>query len=129
MTVSEIHDGPGPVVLLQGAGAHPCRPRGREARLCELALTATASQLAHMVSAYRAASGTRLRQDEKREATWHTGDDGMLDFRLRLPAEEATTLIAAIAAAKDQFGEPPERAGQVPRTARPTLCSTWPGPS
>jgi len=31
----------------------------------------------------------------------------MVDFSVRLPVEEAAVLIAAIAAAKDQFGAPP----------------------
>ena len=85
-----------------------------EARLCELALSATASQLARMISAYRTASGTRLRQQERREASWTTREDGLVDFRVRLPAEEAATLIAAITAAKDQLGAPPEAPGQAP---------------
>lgn len=80
-----------------------------EERLCELALTATASQLARMISAYRAADGSRIRQERKRSLTWQTREDGMVDFRASLPAEEAATLIAAITAAQDQFGTPPEK--------------------
>lgn len=80
-----------------------------EAKLCELALTATASQLARMISSYRAADGSRIRQQPRRALTWQTRDDGMVDFHARLPAEEAATLIAAITAAKDQFGAPPAK--------------------
>jgi hypothetical protein len=80
-----------------------------ESRLCELALTATASQLARMISGYRAADGSRIRQQPKRAVTWHNREDGMVDFTVRLPAEEAAVLIAAITAAKDQFGAPPAK--------------------
>ena len=80
-----------------------------EAKLCALALTATASQLARMVSAYRAAAGTRIGQQTKRTLSWHTRDDGMVAFRAVLPAEEAAVLVAAVGAATDQFGAPPEK--------------------
>ena len=33
----------------------------------------------------------------------------MIDFRARLPKEEAALLLAAIGAAKDQFGPPPAK--------------------
>jgi Domain of unknown function (DUF222)/HNH endonuclease len=78
-----------------------------EARLCELALTATAAQLARMISAYRACSGRRLAQQLKRSVSWRTRDDGMVELRAMLPAEEGAVLVAAIRAAKDQFGQPP----------------------
>jgi hypothetical protein len=80
-----------------------------EARLCELALTATASQLARMISGFRSAAGSRIRQQPKRAMSWHSREDGMVDFSVRLPAEEAAVLIAAITAAKDQFGGPPSK--------------------
>ncbi|MDN5803544.1 MAG: 13E12 repeat family protein [Microlunatus sp.] len=41
-----------------------------EAEVCELALTATASQLARMVAGYRRASGTRIAQQPFRALTW-----------------------------------------------------------
>ncbi len=78
-----------------------------EARLCAMALTATASQLARVISGYRAADGTRIKQQQKRVVTWHTREDGMVDFRASLPPEEAAVLIAAVTSAKDQFGAPP----------------------
>lgn len=77
-----------------------------EARLCAMALTATASQLARVISGYRAADGTRIKQQQKRAVSWHTREDGMVDFRASLPAEEAAVLIAAVTSAKDQFGAP-----------------------
>ena len=64
-----------------------------EAQLCELALTATASQLARMISGYRAADGSRIRQQPKRAVSWHNREDGMVDFTVRLPAEEAAVLL------------------------------------
>ncbi|HEX3207605.1 MAG TPA: DUF222 domain-containing protein, partial [Propionibacteriaceae bacterium] len=39
----------------------------------------------------------------------HERDDGMIDFRARLPKEDAALLLAAIDAAKDQFGPPPPK--------------------
>jgi hypothetical protein len=77
-----------------------------EARLCELALTATAARLARMISAYRGCSGRRLAQQQKRSVGWRTRDDGMVELRAILPAEEGAVLVAAIGAAKDQFGRP-----------------------
>jgi hypothetical protein len=39
--------------------------------------------------------------------SWQEREDGMIDFRVRLPKEEAAVLLAAIEAARDQFGPPP----------------------
>ncbi len=78
-----------------------------EARLCELALTATASQLARMIRGFRTAEGLRTAQLRERSASWTTGEDEMVDFRIRLPKDEAAVVIAAVTAAKDQFGAPP----------------------
>ena len=80
-----------------------------DAELCELALTATAAQLARTVSGYRTAAGTRLHQERDRGLTWTERENGTIDLRLRLPKEEAAVLLAAIAAAQDQFGSPPPR--------------------
>ncbi len=78
-----------------------------EARLCDLALTATASQLSRMVAAFRAADGTRIVQELKRQLSWQVREDGMVDVRVRLPAEEAAVLQSALVAAEDRFGGPP----------------------
>src|SRR5829696_4716896 len=80
-----------------------------EHRLVGLALTATASQLARMISGFRTADGMRIKQQTKRSLSWHERDDGMIDFRIRLPKEEGAVLMAAIDAAKDQFGPPPPK--------------------
>ena len=80
-----------------------------EQRLAGLALTATAAQLARMISGFRAADGLRLKQQTKRRMWWHERDDGMIDFRARLPKEDAAVLLAALEAAKDQFGPPPPK--------------------
>lgn len=82
-----------------------------EARLVELALTATASQLARTVSAFRAADGTRLQQQAKRALVWHTRSDGMVEVRAVLPPEEGAVVVAALAAAQDQLGGPPAKPG------------------
>jgi Domain of unknown function (DUF222) len=58
-----------------------------EQRLCELALTATASQLARMISGFRSADGMRMPQQAKRQMSWHEREDGMVEFRARLPKE------------------------------------------
>jgi hypothetical protein len=80
-----------------------------EARLAGLALTATAAQLAKMISGFRSADGMRIPQQNKRSVTWHEREDGMIDVRARLPKEEAAVLIAAMDAARDQFGPPPPK--------------------
>ena len=80
-----------------------------ETRLAQLALTATASQLARMISGFRSADGARISQQTKRQVAWHEREDGMIDFRARLPKEEAAVLLAALEAAKDQFGSPPPK--------------------
>jgi hypothetical protein len=80
-----------------------------EHRLAELALTATASQLARMIAGFRSADGMRIGQQAKRNMLWHEREDGMIDIRARLPKEEAALLLAALAAAKDQFGPPPAK--------------------
>ncbi len=77
-----------------------------EAQLCELALTATAAQLAVMISAFRSADGRRWPQPARRRLHWIERDDGMVE-RVRLPKDEAATINAALAAASDQFGTPP----------------------
>jgi hypothetical protein len=80
-----------------------------EQRLCELALTATASQLARMISGFRSADGIRMAQQAKRRVSWHEREDGMVEFRAPLPREEAALMISAVDAAKDQFGSPPAK--------------------
>jgi hypothetical protein len=80
-----------------------------DTQLVDLALTATASQLARTVRGFRAADGTRLHQQAKRSLTWHTRDDGMVEVRAVLPPEEGAVVVAALTAAQDQFGAPPEK--------------------
>lgn len=70
-----------------------------EAELCELAQEMTASQLARTVAAYRAASGTRVRQVDKRVYTCQARPDGMVRVSLVVPAEEAALIDAAVQAA------------------------------
>jgi len=80
-----------------------------EARLAGLAVTATAAQLAKMISGFRGADGMRVPQQHKRSVAWQEWEDGMIDVRARLPKEEAAVLIAAVDAARDQFGPPPPK--------------------
>jgi hypothetical protein len=80
-----------------------------EQRLAELALTATAAQLARMISGFSSADGMRIPQQNKRTASWHEREDGMIDFRVRLPKDEAAVLLAAMDTARDQFGPPPAK--------------------
>lgn len=87
-----------------------------EARLCELALTATASQLGRMLAGYRSASGRRIRGEEEREFRWSERDSQMVDVRIRLPKEEAAVVLAAVNAAKDHHDTPPAGADS-PRDA------------
>lgn len=78
-----------------------------EDRLCALALTATASQLAKMISAFRSADGVRIQQQSRRRLNWHEREDGMIEVRARLPKEEAAVLLAALDTARDQFAPAP----------------------
>ena len=73
-----------------------------DAQLCELALTATASQLARSVAGYRVAAGMRLRQEEKRTVTWRAREDGMVELRGLLAPEEGALLVAALEAARER---------------------------
>jgi hypothetical protein len=111
-----------------------------EQRLAGLALTATASQLARMISGFRSADGMRIRQQTQRKVSWHEREDGMIEFPARLPKDEAALVIAAIRTAKDQFGPPPvnpTRAGTASRrrhralvsTAMSMVCWMWPAAS
>lgn len=71
----------------------------RENELCELALEMTASQLARTVSAFRLASGSRIKAlPERRYSSQPTGD-GMVRISVVLPAEQAAVIDAAIEAA------------------------------
>ena len=88
-----------------------------EAQLCELALTATAAQLAVMISAFRSAEGRRIGQQARRQVTIAERDDGLVEIRARLPKEEAAIVAAALAAARDQFGSPPPSPGAADRQA------------
>ena len=70
-----------------------------------------------MISSFRGADGSRIPQQNKRVVSWQERQDGMIDFRVRLPKEDAAVLIAAIETAKDQFGPPP-----------PITDPVWPQP-
>jgi hypothetical protein len=82
-----------------------------EQRLAELAVTATAAQLAKMISSFRGIEGRRIPQQNQRVVSWQEREDGMIHFRVRLPKEEAAVLVAAIDVARDQFGPPPPTPG------------------
>lgn len=83
-----------------------------EAELCELALTATAAQLAQMISGYRTAAGARIKQERLRGVTWTERESGIVDVRVRLPKEEAAVLFAALNAAKDQYASEEQHAAE-----------------
>jgi hypothetical protein len=93
-----------------------------EQRLAELALTGTASQLARMISGFRAADGQRMTQQTKRAVSWHRREDGMIEVRTRLPKDEAAVLLAAIDTAKDQFGPPHSNRTRPANSANHTRC-------
>ena len=88
-----------------------------EAQLCAMALTATASQLARMLRAYRSTVGSRIDQERRRAMSWVEREDGMVDLRIRLPKDEAAVMLAAVSAAKDQFGGPPPQPDRARRDA------------
>ena len=90
-----------------------------EIRLCELAQTATAAQLAIMISAFRSADSRRIGQQPRRQVTVIERDDGMVEIKARLPKEEAAVVVAAMASARDQFGPPPVGPGEGETAATP----------
>ena len=92
-----------------------------ETKLCQMATTATAAQLATMISAFRSCEHRRIGQQPQRSVTWHHRDDGMVDLRARLTQEDAAILAAAIHAAKDQYGT-------IPAKPDPTLDEQPPTP-
>lgn len=67
-----------------------------ENRLCELAVEMTASQLARTIRAYRHLPGSRLQAQAKRHLAWRNRDDGLLELRVLVPADEAALIRAAI---------------------------------
>lgn len=82
-----------------------------EQRLCRLAKVATASQLARMISAYRRAAGERIEVEARRGLTVVERPDGLVEFKVRLPPEEAALVLAALEAGVQQFGDPPPKPG------------------
>ena len=70
---------------------------------------------------------------------WHEREDGMIEFRARIPKDEGALVIAAIRTAKDQFGPPPakrdpcgdarQEATGVGSTAMSMACWMWPAAS
>ena len=75
-------------------------------QLLGLALTATASQLARTVAGFRVAKGLRMRQEDKRTVSWRTREDGMVELRGLLPAEEGALLVAALEAGRERLRAP-----------------------
>ena len=69
-------------------------------RCCEQGLAHTASQLERVVRGYRRAAGTRLEQEQRRQARWGWDEHGMLVLTARLPAEEGALLVAALERAR-----------------------------
>lgn len=90
-----------------------------EERLVEMARAATASQLALMISSFRALDGSRLGQDAIRHAHWGTREDGMVEIRAVLPAELGAELLTALelAMARDGSGPPTLDDGTVPTSS------------
>jgi hypothetical protein len=90
-----------------------------EDELCELALELTASQLARTVSAFRLASGSRIRAlPERRYSSQPTGD-GMVRISVVLPAEQAALIDAAIEAAARSASEEGASADVLPTPDEP----------
>ncbi|MCG7308150.1 HNH endonuclease signature motif containing protein [Brachybacterium sp. ACRRE] len=84
-----------------------------EETLVLIAREMTAAQLASALRAYRAAEGTRIPQEARREASWRMREDGMIEVRAVLPAEVG----AEVAAALDLATQREQDAGDVPADA------------
>ncbi len=93
-----------------------------ETTLLDLALAGTASHVERVVRHTRQAAADP-EVAARRGLQWRWNDDGTLDMRGRLTAEQATMLVAAITAAT----EPPETAG--PRRAGGGGCAHGGGES
>ncbi len=73
-----------------------------EQRWCEVARHLTAGQLAKLVAAGRRATRNEdARQVEQRSFRWATNDDGGVTVTVRLPADVAATVVAAVRAAAE----------------------------
>ena len=86
-----------------------------EADLIEMAQCASAAQLERIVRGYRTVLEIERgaeRQHEERYLSWHHDDQGALILRGRLPAEQGAVIVAALEAARDQFGPPEVPAGE-----------------
>jgi hypothetical protein len=97
------------VFLFEGAGGHRVVDVVDEHAARRSGVDATASQLARMIAGFRSADGMRIGSAGETDLSWHEREDGMIDFRARLPKEEAALAAGAIEAAKDQFGPPPAK--------------------
>jgi hypothetical protein len=96
---------------------------GQEAELLALARAASASQLERIVRGYRSCLAVERgagRQYAERSLEWQWADDGALELRGRLPAEQGALLVAAIEAARDELGPPPSDAGSASAEATRT---------
>lgn len=73
-----------------------------EATVCRWATECTASQLERLVRLYRrhGENAAALSQHRERSFTHWQEEDGMVSFRVRLPAEQAAVVLKAIEAAK-----------------------------
>jgi hypothetical protein len=94
-----------------------------EAELIALALELTASQLARTVSAYRLASGSRIRALGERRYRSQPSGDGMVRISVVLPAEQAALVTAAVdaaawAATVDDVDAESDIIGDQPRAVR-----------
>lgn len=70
---------------------------GNETGLCDIGMAGTAAHVARLVSAMRRVTARQaVAQIAERRFAWHTEDDGAVTISVRLPADTAMSVIAAV---------------------------------
>jgi len=92
-----------------------------EERLLELAEALTASQLERALRVYRRVAAAEARETHELEyVDYHFDDDGSLDLRARLAAEDGTLLVKALEVARERVVERRRKEREATRDADAT---------
>ena len=99
-----------------------------EVHLLDVARYGTASHIERLVRAYRKCRRTSGEVSASSDATcsWFQDDDGMVEFRIRLPAEEGAVLVKAIERLVDQINDDERRARACDTTGNVSAETTSP---
>ena len=97
-----------------------------DAELCALALTATAAQLATTIAGYRTPPTPPHRPTTPTRPHLDHRENGTVDIRAPPPQEDAAVLLAALNAAKDQYGTIPAEPDPAPTHRADDTTDTTP---